>query len=41
MIRGASAEFEMPGEDAAAFPDIPSFAEEKYHEISRGRLDVK
>src|SRR5947199_7001328 len=37
-IRGASAEFEMPGEDPAAFPDIPSFAEEKYHEITAGYL---
>jgi DNA polymerase-3 subunit beta len=37
-VRGASAEFEMPGEDPAAFPDIPSFAEEKYHEIAAGTL---
>jgi len=37
-IRGASAEFEMPGEDPAAFPDIPSFAEEKYHEVTAGYL---
>jgi DNA polymerase-3 subunit beta len=37
-IRGESAEFEMPSEDAAAFPDIPSFQEEKYHEISAGTL---
>src|SRR3981081_789471 len=35
-VRGASAEFEMPGEDPAAFPDIPSFAEEKYHEMTAG-----
>src|SRR6202035_5888576 len=38
IIRTASAEFEMPGEDPAAFPDIPSFAEEKYHEINGGLL---
>jgi DNA polymerase-3 subunit beta len=38
LVRGASAEFEMPGEDPSAFPDIPSFAEEKYHEISAGLL---
>jgi DNA polymerase III subunit beta len=38
FIRGSSAEFEMPGEDPAAFPDIPSFAEEKYHEITAGLL---
>src|SRR5438876_7483954 len=29
-VRGATAEFEMPGEDVAAFPDIPAFTEEKY-----------
>ncbi len=38
FIRGTSVEFEMPGEDPAAFPDIPSFAEEKYHEITAGLL---
>lgn len=37
-VRGASAEFEMPTEDPSAFPNIPSFAEEKYHEISAGVL---
>lgn len=37
-IRGASAEFEMAGEDPAAFPDIPSFEGEKYHEIAAGLL---
>jgi DNA polymerase-3 subunit beta len=38
VIRGASLEFEMPGEDPAQFPDIPIFADEKYHEISAGSL---
>lgn len=38
VIRGESNEFEMPGEDPGAFPDLPSFAEEKYHEISAGLL---
>lgn len=38
IVRGASAEFEMPGEDPAAFPDIPTFGEEKYHELSAGLL---
>ncbi len=38
FIRGASVEFEMPGEDPAAFPDIPPFAEEKYHELTAGVL---
>jgi DNA polymerase-3 subunit beta len=37
-IQGSSAEFEMPGEDPAAFPDIPAFAEAKYHEVSAGIL---
>src|SRR3954463_12484391 len=32
FIRGSTTEFEMPGEDPAAFPDIPAFAEEKYTE---------
>src|SRR5271166_2289042 len=36
MVRGASLEFEMPSEDPAQFPDIPTFADEKYHEISSG-----
>lgn len=38
FIRGGTTEFEMPGEDPAAFPDIPSFAEEKYTEITAGVL---
>jgi DNA polymerase-3 subunit beta len=38
VVRGASLEFEMPGEDPAQFPDIPTFTDEKYHEISAGSL---
>lgn len=38
VVRGASLEFEMPGEDPAQFPDIPTFADETYHEISAGSL---
>lgn len=38
IIRGEHNEFEMPGEDPATFPDIPTFAEEKYHEITAGVL---
>lgn len=38
FVRGLTAEFEMPGEDVSAFPDIPAFAEEKYHEISAGMI---
>jgi DNA polymerase III subunit beta len=33
VVRGQFNEFEMPSEDPANFPDIPTFAEEKYHEI--------
>ncbi|HYV38053.1 MAG TPA: DNA polymerase III subunit beta [Gemmataceae bacterium] len=38
MVRGQFNEFEMPGEDPANFPDIPSFEEEKYHEVASGVL---
>src|SRR5580658_2533580 len=38
VIQGQGNEFEMPGGDPSSFPDIPSFAEEKYHEISGGVL---
>lgn len=38
LVRGQSTEFEMPGEDPSAFPEVPSFAEEKYHEIKAGAL---
>jgi DNA polymerase-3 subunit beta len=31
-------EFEMPSEDPSAFPDFPTFNEEKYHEITAGSL---
>jgi DNA polymerase-3 subunit beta len=37
-VRGTATEYEMPGEDPAAFPDVPSFAEEKYHELTAGVL---
>ncbi|MCI0685350.1 MAG: DNA polymerase III subunit beta [Gemmataceae bacterium] len=38
LVKGEHNEFEMPGDDPAAFPDIPSFAEEKYHELTAGVL---
>lgn len=38
IVRGQHNEFEMPGEDPAAFPDLPTFAEEKYHELTAGVL---
>ncbi len=37
-VRGRQAEFEMPSEDPAAFPDPPTFEEENYHELSAGSL---
>jgi DNA polymerase-3 subunit beta len=38
MVRGQFNEFEMGGEDAGDFPDVPTFTEEKYHELSAGAL---
>ncbi|MBM4070017.1 MAG: DNA polymerase III subunit beta [Planctomycetes bacterium] len=38
FVSGQSNKFEMPGEDPSAFPDLPTFAEEKYHELSAGVL---
>jgi DNA polymerase-3 subunit beta len=38
VVRGPSLEFEMPSEDPAQFPDLPTFAEDSYHEISAGSL---
>jgi DNA polymerase-3 subunit beta len=37
-VLGGTNEFDMPGEDPAAFPDVPTFDQEKYHEISAGVL---
>src|SRR6202521_4700524 len=36
--RGQALEFEMPSEDPANFPDIPTFTDEKYHEMTAGAL---
>jgi DNA polymerase-3 subunit beta len=38
QFKGQFTEFEMPSEDPANFPDVPSFAEEKYHEMTAGVL---
>jgi DNA polymerase-3 subunit beta len=38
VVRGQQAEFEMPSEDPAHFPDLPTFEEENYHELSAGAL---
>ncbi|MBW3600347.1 MAG: DNA polymerase III subunit beta, partial [Planctomycetes bacterium] len=33
VVRGARAEFQLPGADPAEFPAVAAFAEEKYHEV--------
>jgi DNA polymerase-3 subunit beta len=38
VVRGSTNEFDMPGEDPAAFPDVPAFAETTYHEMTAGIL---
>ena len=38
VVRGNTNEFDMPGEDASAFPDVPAFAEKSYHEVTAGAL---
>lgn len=38
IIRGQFNEFEMPGEDPANFPDVPSFTDDTYHELQAGAL---
>jgi DNA polymerase III subunit beta len=38
VVRGFTSEFDMPGEDVSAFPDVPAFAETNYHEINAGVL---
>lgn len=37
-VVGSTNEFNMPGEDTSAFPEVPAFAEEKYHELTAGVL---
>jgi DNA polymerase-3 subunit beta len=38
LVRSPHNEFEMGGEDPAEFPDVPEFAEDKYHELPAGQL---
>ncbi len=38
LVKGPSLEFEMPSEDPGQFPDLPTFAEDKFHEITAGSL---
>src|SRR6266849_10118678 len=35
-VTGPGMEFEMPSEDPANFPDLPTFTDDKYHEITAG-----
>ena len=37
-VNTASSEFEMPSEDPAGFPDVPTFTEPKFHELTAGVL---
>ena len=38
QVRSANGDWEMPSEDPANFPDLPAFAEEKYHQLTAGDL---
>ncbi len=38
LVRSANGNWEMPSEDPANFPDLPSFTEEKYHQLAAGSL---
>ncbi|HEV3262234.1 MAG TPA: DNA polymerase III subunit beta [Gemmataceae bacterium] len=38
LVKSQFNEFEMPSEDPANFPDVPAFAEERYHELPAGSL---
>jgi DNA polymerase-3 subunit beta len=38
VVRSANGNWEMPSEDPANFPDLPSFTEEKYHQLVAGTL---
>jgi DNA polymerase III subunit beta len=38
VVSGPGMEFEMPGEDPAHFPDLPTFTDDKYHELTAGQL---
>lgn len=38
VIRGQYNEFEMPSEEPSDFPDIPTFTDDKHHELAAGVL---
>lgn len=37
-VTTTASEYEMPGEEASAFPDVPAFGDAKYHELTAGVL---
>jgi len=37
-VSTTSSEYEMPSEDPSGFPDVPAFADNKYHELTAGVL---
>src|SRR5262249_26560230 len=38
VVTGEHNEFEMPGEDPADFPDIPTFVDKKYHDLTAAAM---
>lgn len=38
QVKGETAEWNMPSEDPANFPDLPVFTDDKYHELTAGAL---
>lgn len=38
VVRGQSSEFELPGEDPAQYPDVPTFDGDNYHQVPAGAL---
>src|SRR5205807_7537333 len=38
VVLGQHNEYEMPSEDPSEFPDLPTFADDKYHELTAGAL---
>jgi DNA polymerase-3 subunit beta len=38
LVQGQSSEFELPSDDPAQYPDVPTFEETDYHEVQAGQL---
>src|SRR5262245_5821390 len=38
VVKGETAEWNMPSEDPVNFPDLPVFSDDKYHEMEAGAL---